>query len=57
VDRLQRHVAALEGVRHPSCAAGSSRSPADTSATLDYSFMAMVTEATAGAVARLSDAT
>lgn len=28
----------------------------DTSATLDYTFMAMVTEATAGAVARLSDA-
>ena len=28
----------------------------DTSATLDYTFMAMVTEATAGAVARLADA-
>jgi hypothetical protein len=29
----------------------------DTAATLDYEFMAMVTEATAGAVARLTDAT
>jgi len=28
----------------------------DTSATLDYAFMAMVTEATAGALARLADA-
>src|SRR4029077_5916640 len=27
----------------------------DTSATLDYAFMAMVTEATAGALARLAD--
>jgi hypothetical protein len=29
----------------------------DTSATLDYAFMALVTEATAGAVCRLTDAT
>jgi len=29
----------------------------DTSATLDYVFMAMVTEATASALARLADAT
>jgi hypothetical protein len=28
----------------------------DTSATLDYGFMALVTEATAGAVVRLADA-
>ena len=28
----------------------------DTSATLDYAFMAAVTEATAGALARLADA-
>jgi hypothetical protein len=29
----------------------------DTGATLDYAFMAMVTEATGGALARLADAT
>jgi hypothetical protein len=64
VDRLQRHVAALEGVRPSLMLTDTAflRNPhyhrtTDTSATLDYSFMAMVTEATAGAVARLSDAT